>query len=110
MQTSHWVEILAGVEFAPVRNFFYTVCGATALYLFSLSKGFRGSTPVLRKLMPDHSTVFYDRIDFFAGGCRRSRGCSIAESADGRFVVEATMGSLVVVEVGPRLELSVSLL
>jgi len=38
-----------------------------------------------------------------AGGCRRSRGCSITESADGRFVVEATMGSLVVIEVGPGL-------
>ena len=40
---------------------------------------------------------------YLAGGCRRSRGCFITESADGRFVVEATMGSLVVIEVGPGL-------
>jgi hypothetical protein len=38
------------------------------------------------------------------GTCRWSRRCSIAGAADGRLVVEATMGSLVVVVVGPGLE------
>jgi hypothetical protein len=38
------------------------------------------------------------------GSCRWSRRCSIAGAADGRLVVEATMGSLVVVVVGPGLE------
>ena len=42
------------------------------------------------------------------GDCRRSRGCSIIGAADGRLVVEATMRPLVVVEVWPRLEASVS--
>ncbi len=42
--------------------------------------------------------------------CRRSRGCSVRESADGRVVVEATMGSLVVVKIVPRLELCISIL
>jgi hypothetical protein len=37
-----------------------------------------------------------------AAACRRSRGCSTLGAADGRPVVEATMGSLVVVVVGPR--------
>ena len=32
------------------------------------------------------------------------------ESADGRVVVEATMGSLVVVKIVPRLELCISIL
>ena len=44
------------------------------------------------------------------GACRRSRGCSVRESADGRVVVEATMGSLVVVKIVPRLELCISIL
>jgi hypothetical protein len=52
----------------------------------------------------------HDLHHAMAGGCRRSRGCSIAESADGRFVVEATMRSLVVVEVDPWLQLGVAFL
>jgi hypothetical protein len=59
-----WIMFLMGPEFSPVRNYFFTMCGATALYLFSLTKGFRGSTPVLRRLLPSRSDVFYDRVDF----------------------------------------------
>ena len=59
-----WI-FLTSAEFAFARNFFYTLCGATALYLFSLAKGFKGSTPVLRRLLPSRSDVFYDRLDFF---------------------------------------------
>jgi len=60
--------------------------------------------------------VFSERLrelgfaeDSREGACSGSRGCCIAESADGRFIVEATMRAMVVVEVDPWLELSVSL-
>ncbi len=55
---------LAGAQCAPFRHFFLTLCGSTALYLFSLSRGFRGSSPVLKRLMPGHRDAYYDRIDF----------------------------------------------
>jgi hypothetical protein len=42
-----------------------TLFGSTAMYVFSLSKGFHGSVDFLRKMFPDHSQLFYDRIDFF---------------------------------------------
>ena len=45
-----------------------------------------------------------------AGACRRSRGCSDLGAADGRFVVEAAVWSLVVVVVEPGLEVGVALL
>ena len=44
------------------------------------------------------------------GGCRRSRGCSDLGAADGRFVVEAAVWSLVVVVVDPGLEMGIALL
>ena len=43
------------------------------------------------------------------GACRCSRGCCRVGAADGRLVVEATMGSFVVVIVDPRLQVSISL-
>jgi hypothetical protein len=64
MRGHGWLDILAGPEFEGVRNYFFTMCGATSLYLFSLSKGFNGSTPVLKRLFPDRKEVFYDRVDF----------------------------------------------
>jgi hypothetical protein len=44
------------------------------------------------------STMLFRRQ---GGACRRSRGCSVVGAADGRLVVEATMGSLAVVVVVP---------
>jgi uncharacterized membrane protein YbjE (DUF340 family) len=55
---------LASAECTPIRLFLLTLCGSTALYLFSLSRGFRGSSPVLKKLMPGHRDHYYDRVDF----------------------------------------------
>lgn len=63
METS-WLVLLTGPQFAPIRNFFFTLCGSTSLYMFSLSKGFQGSTPVLKRLFPGNRVVFYDRLDF----------------------------------------------
>ena len=60
-----WVAYLAGPQFAPVRQFVITLAAATALYLFSLAKGFTGSTARLKALFPGRSDVFYDRVDFF---------------------------------------------
>jgi hypothetical protein len=59
-----WLLLLTGPEFAQIRNFFLTLCGSTSLYMFSLSKGFQGSTPVLKRLLPGKRLVFYDRLDF----------------------------------------------
>jgi uncharacterized membrane protein YbjE (DUF340 family) len=59
-----WLSFVLGPDCAPIRYFLYTVCGATCLYLFSLSKGFEGSVPVLRRLLPNRPSVFYDRVDF----------------------------------------------
>ena len=36
-----------------------------AMYVFSLNKGFNGSVDFLKKMFPNHSPLFYDRIDFF---------------------------------------------
>jgi hypothetical protein len=63
METS-WLLLLTGPQFAPIRNFFFTLCGSTSLYMFSLSKGFQGSGPVLKRLFPGRRPVFYDRMDF----------------------------------------------
>jgi hypothetical protein len=49
---------------ASVINYMVTLFGAMAMYLFSLAKGFRGSKPALRRLLPGKSEVSYDRIDF----------------------------------------------
>src|SRR5687767_5929174 len=41
-----------------------TLFGATAMYAFSLQKGFPGSIPFLKKMLPLKSDVFYNRFDF----------------------------------------------
>jgi uncharacterized membrane protein YbjE (DUF340 family) len=64
MKNPGWLLYLLGPELHQVRLFLLTVCGALALYLFSLSKGFQGSVPVLRKLFPDWRDAVYDRLDF----------------------------------------------
>lgn len=58
------LQVILGPNFASLRLFLCTMCGALALYLFSLTKGFQGSVPVLKKLLPGHEDVFYNRIDF----------------------------------------------
>lgn len=42
-----------------------TLLGSFAMYVFSLQRGFAGAVAFLRKMFPDHSQVFYDRLDFF---------------------------------------------
>jgi hypothetical protein len=46
------------------ENFSLALCGSTALYLFSLSKGFTGAAPKLKQLFPGKQPVFYNRLDF----------------------------------------------
>ena len=50
----------------PVLNFFATLFGSVAMYMFSLYKGFEGTTPALKKLLPNRPQVYYDRLDFVA--------------------------------------------
>ncbi|SDF92222.1 hypothetical protein [Terriglobus roseus] len=45
-------------------NFVVTAFGSVAMYMFSLYKGFAGTTPALRRLFPGKPDVFYDRLDF----------------------------------------------
>jgi hypothetical protein len=47
-----------------VLNYVTTLFGASAMYVFSLFRGFAGSVPALKKLFPAHTDVFYDRWDF----------------------------------------------
>ena len=49
---------------AHVINYFTTLFGASAMYVFTLFKGFHGSVPALKRLLPSHADVFYDRLDF----------------------------------------------
>lgn len=49
---------------APVINYLITLFGAIAMYLFSLAKGFGGSKPALKRLLPERRELTYDRIDF----------------------------------------------
>ena len=42
-----------------------TLFGATAMYVFSLYKGFQGAIDFLKRLFPNHSASFYARVDFF---------------------------------------------
>jgi|SRR5690349_2216902 len=47
-----------------VGLYLVTLFGAVAMYIFSLQKGFEGAGPFLKKVLPDRSPVFYDRLDF----------------------------------------------
>jgi uncharacterized membrane protein YbjE (DUF340 family) len=64
MSNGALLSYLLSPELLQERLFLLTLCGAIALYLFSLSKGFQGSVPVLRKLFPGRRDAFYDRLDF----------------------------------------------
>lgn len=44
--------------------FLVTLFGATAMYVFSLQKGFKGAGMFLRRFFPGKSEIFYDRMDF----------------------------------------------
>lgn len=57
--------LLASPYFIKSLYYATTLFGSTAMYVFSLNKGFHGSVDFLRKMFPNHSPVFYDRIDFF---------------------------------------------
>jgi hypothetical protein len=48
----------------PVINYLVTLFGAIAMFLFSLAKGFEGSKPALKRLLPGKLEVLYDRLDF----------------------------------------------
>src|SRR5262245_51555389 len=45
-------------------RFSITLLGAVTMYLFSLQKGFHGSSEVLEKLFPARQQSFYYRVDF----------------------------------------------
>lgn len=41
-----------------------TLLGCFAMYVFSLHQGFEGAIAFLKRMFPNHSQVFYDRVDF----------------------------------------------
>ena len=45
-------------------NYLTTLFGATAMYVFSLNKGFHGAVAFLRRFFPGRPDLFYDRLDF----------------------------------------------
>ena len=65
------VAVANSPHFAAIVNYVITLFGATAMYVFTLHKGFDGSVPFLRRMFPGRRKVFYDRVDFlimiFAG-------------------------------------------
>ena len=58
------VELSSLLAGQSTLNFLSTLFGSVAMYMFSLYKGFEGTTPALRRLIPGRSDVFYDRLDF----------------------------------------------
>lgn len=57
-------DFLTTVLNDSVIQYVTTLFGAGAMYIFSLFKGFTGAVPALKRLLPSHSEVFYDRLDF----------------------------------------------
>ena len=47
-----------------VINYLITLFGATAMYVFSLNRGFDGAVYFLKRFFPGRSDAFYDRVDF----------------------------------------------
>ena len=47
-----------------VLRYLTTLFGATAMYVFSLNRGFEGSVSWLRRMWPGRDAVVYDRLDF----------------------------------------------
>lgn len=41
-----------------------TLMGSAAMYVFSLHQGFEGAIKFLKRMFPNRSQVFYDRVDF----------------------------------------------
>jgi len=64
MTTAFFIEIANKVANPDIVHYLATLFGAIAMYIFSLFKGFEGATPALRKLFPNRSQVYYDRLDF----------------------------------------------
>ena len=56
--------VISQVDWVRVLYFFITAFGAMSMYAFSLMKGFEGATTFLKRILPDHQQVFYDRLDF----------------------------------------------
>ena len=58
-------------EYHVVLYYLVTLFGATAMYVFSLNKGFDGAVGFLKKVFPGRTDSFYYRVDFlivsFAG-------------------------------------------
>lgn len=42
-----------------------TLFGATAMYVFSLNRGFQGAIDFLKRFFPNRPESFYARVDFF---------------------------------------------
>jgi hypothetical protein len=61
LQTPGFLRVLLSDS---VLRYVTTLFGAGAMYVFSLFRGFTGSVPALQRLLPNRSTVFYDRLDF----------------------------------------------
>jgi len=65
------LRVTAAPDFTPVLYYLVTLFGASAMYVFSLNKGFEGSLAFLKRVAPGKTQVFYDRVDFviviFAG-------------------------------------------
>ena len=58
-------QIINSPHFPKSIHYLTTLFGSAAMYIFSLNKGFEGSTKFLKKFFPGKSQVFYDRLDFF---------------------------------------------
>lgn len=56
--------VSAQVDWVRMLYFFITMFGVMSMYVFSLMKGFEGAATFLRRMIPDHQQVFYDRLDF----------------------------------------------
>jgi hypothetical protein len=64
-----WLRGLVTYLDTPEGNHIFcyiiTMFGTTAMYVFSLHKGFQGAMDFLKRCFPDHTPSFYARLDFF---------------------------------------------
>ncbi len=62
---SNLTNLLSHINSDRATYYLITLFGAFCMYVFSLNRGFQGAVDFLRRFFPNHTPVFYDRLDFF---------------------------------------------
>ena len=57
------LDLTRQASFQSALLYLVTLFGATAMYVFSLNRGFEGAVAFLRRVVPGKKAVFYHRVD-----------------------------------------------